>query len=563
MLFIVACKTTSKAPQQSSSSVAPLKEETRVAFEAALNDGMKFFMIEDYGEAIKSLERATALNKSSGAAYYTLGKLYFAQKNIPKALACSELAVEQDATNKYYYEQLGHIYEYQKLYTDALKVYKKLTSLHPEIADYYYDLAAMYYFQNQPDEALKTYSVIETKFGRSLELTRQKQQIYIRSNKLTEAILEGEKLIAEFPDEPDFKVAQAEFLYTNGKYEEAITLLKNVSESHPENALVHLNLASVYESENKPDLQFAELLLALQSNTLDFDAELGAITEFMKSVSSASSQEQASQLILLTQKHYPKEAKLYGLQGDLLLKMGQNKEALVQYKKVVSLGVGEYKNWIEILNLEYQTQQYDSLIADTDKALELFPNQAAIWYYGGMGYFLKKNYTKAVTYLEDAKKLSASQVEVKMMSLSLLGDTYNELKNYKKSDEAYEEVLKLDRNNDHVLNNYSYFLSLRKDKLELAKELSERLMKKYPGNPSYIDTYGWVLYQMKDYVNAKKYLEVAVATKKDGTLLEHYGDVLYQLGEKENAIAMWKEAKLIGGASELIHKKVAEGKLYE
>lgn len=524
---------------------------------------MKYFIIEDYPEAIKSLEKAVALNKSSGAAYYTLGKLYLSQKNIVKAQAYSELAVEQDPHNTYYHEQLARIYEYQKQYAEAGKVYKKLIGLNPNLVDYYYDYAAMSFYQNQPEDALKTYSQVEAKFGRSLELTRQKQQIYLRLNKLDEAVQEGELLIQDYPDEPDFKVAQAEFLYTNGKYDRAIALLNEVSKSHPENALVHINLASVYQSQNKPDEYYQELKLALETNGLDIETEFEAVQEFIKTATTPETQAQALSLLQLTQMHYPNEVKVYALLGGLYLKMNKGPEALIQYKKVIRLGSGEYQDWMEVLNLEYLTQQYDSLIVDTDRALEVFPNQAAVWYYGGMGYFLKKNYSKAVTYLEQAKKLSSSQVEIQIMALSLLGDCYNELKKYNKSDEAYEEVLKLDRNNDHVLNNYSYFLSLRKEKLELAKELSERLMKKYPGNPSYIDTYGWVLYQMKDYENAKKYLEVAVATKKDGTLLEHYGDVLYQLGDKTNAIAMWKEAQAIGGASDLIDKKVAEGKLYE
>ncbi len=565
LLTTVACKTSSVPTKQSDSvvSVIPVKEETRIAFESSLNEGMKYYIIEDYPEAIKSLEKAVAYYNGSGAAYYTLGKLYLAQKNLIKARSNTELATALDADNKYYNEQLGQIYEYQLDYVAATKVFKKLTVLYPYDVDYYYELASLYFHQTQYDAALKTYTIIEQKFGKSLELTRQKQQIYLRTNNIDEAIKEGESLINAFPDEDDYKVAHAEFLYTNGKYDEAIVLLLDVSKRDPKNPLAHLNLASVYSTQGKEEAYFQELKIAFESNALELDAELGALKEYIKRASNPAHNEHAVELTKITLLHYPKEAKVYGILADLYLKMGKKKDALVQYKKVVQLGSNEFKNWIELLNLEYETQQYDSLVADTDNALELFPNQSSIWYYGGMGYYLKHNYTKAATYLEQAKKLSSSQVEIKIMSLSLLGDTYNELKNYPKSDDAYEEVLKLDRNNEHVLNNYSYFLSLRKEKLELAKELSERLMKKYTGNPSYIDTYGWVLYQLKDYVNAKKYLEAALATKKDGTIAEHYGDVLYQLGDKENALIQWKEAKALGGTSEFIDRKIAEGKIYE
>ena len=154
-------------------------------------------------------------------------------------------------------------------------------------------------------------------------------------------------------------------------------------------------------------------------------------------------------------------------------------------------------------------------------------------------------------------------MQFKMQCLTLLGDAYNETKQYPESDAAFDEILRYDKNNDYVLNNYSYYLSLRKAKLEQAKTMAERVVNRNPAEPNYIDTYAWVLYQMKDYEGAKKQLEAALANTQNGTILEHYGDVLYQLGDKTNAIVYWKKAKTAGDTSEFINKKIADGKLYE
>ncbi|MDB5273351.1 MAG: TPR-repeat-containing protein [Chitinophagaceae bacterium] len=565
LLIAFACKT--KTPVQSATQTQPAKgmrEDVRVAFEAAFNDGMKYYMIGDNVEATKSFEKSIVINNTSAAAFFVLGKLYFLQNDMIKARAYSEEATELDTKNPYYFEQLAHIYEYQQLYNDAEKTYRKLVALTPATPDYYYDLAAMSFYQNKVDDALKTYSVIETKFGKNLELTRQKQQLLLRSNKMDDAIKEGESLVKAYPDEIEYQIAQAEFLYTNGKYEDALTILNRiVQQEDPENLSAHLHLANIYQTQNNNDKAFAELMIAFKNPTLDLDTRMKELEDVVKNASTPALQEQAEELIKLTLLYYPGEAKGYDMLGVLYLKMNKNKEALQTLKKALRYKAGDYNNWVEVLNLEYALQQYDSLITDTDRALELFPNQAVIWYYGGMGAYMKKDYHKAVKYLDQSKKLANTQPEVKILALSLLGDTYHELKNYPKSDESYEEVLKLDRNNDHALNNYSYFLSLRKEKLELALELSERLMKKYPGNPSYIDTYGWVLYQMKDYTNAKKHLEIAMSISKKGIIVEHYGDALYHLGEKENALNYWKEAKQLGGASEFINKKISDGKMHE
>ncbi|MBC7486805.1 MAG: tetratricopeptide repeat protein [Cytophagaceae bacterium] len=566
LLIAVACKT-SKPQANTAATPAPaqkeMPEDVRVAFESAFNEGMKQYILGDNVEATKYFEKAIVINNVSAAAFFVLGKLYFLQNDVIKARAYSEEATELDTQNPYYLEQLAHVYEYQQLYNEAEKTYRKLIALTPNEPEYYYDMAAMSLYQNKPDDALKTYTVIENKFGKNLEITRQKQQLLLKVNKTDEAIKEGQGLINAYPDEFSYQIAQAEFLYTNGKNDEAITILNHVIQQDPENLSAHLSLANVYEIQNNTDKAFTELLIAFKDPALDLDTRMKVLEDVVKNAAGAVQLEQAEQLTKLTMLYYPSEAKGYDMLGAIYLKENKNKEALETLKKALKYKAGDYNNWVEVLNLEYSLHQYDSLIVDTDRALELFPNQAVIWYYGGMGSYMKKDYTKAVKYLDQSKKLASTQVEVKIMALCLMGDAYNELKNHPKSDESYEEVLKMDRNNDHALNNYSYFLSLRKEKLELAKDLSERLMKKYPGNPSYIDTYGWVLYQLKDYVNAKKYLEVAMSTSKKAVIVEHYGDVLYQLGEKENAIASWKEAKQLGGASELIHKKIHEGKLYE
>jgi Tfp pilus assembly protein PilF len=144
-----------------------------------------------------------------------------------------------------------------------------------------------------------------------------------------------------------------------------------------------------------------------------------------------------------------------------------------------------------------------------------------------------------------------------------LGDAYNSLSDHAKSDQSYEAALVNDPNNDHVLNNYSYFLSLRADKLERAKKMSGTLVNKYPKNATYLDTYGWVLYVMGDYVEAEKYLKRAAQLENDGTIIEHYGDVLYKLGKEEEAMIHWKQAKELGGTSDLLDKKINEGTIYE
>ena len=84
-------------------------------------------------------------------------------------------------------------------------------------------------------------------------------------------------------------------------------------------------------------------------------------------------------------------------------------------------------------------------------------------------------------------------------------------------------------------------------------------------NGTYQDTYAWVLYQLHDYESAKEWMLKSLENggDKSAVVVEHYGDILFQLGELDNAINQWKIAKELGEGSKNLDKKIAEGKLYE
>ena len=85
-----------------------------------------------------------------------------------------------------------------------------------------------------------------------------------------------------------------------------------------------------------------------------------------------------------------------------------------------------------------------------------------------------------------------------------------------------------------VLNNYSYYLSLREKDLEKAERMSKQCVELSPNQSTYQDTYGWVLYKLKRFNEAEEWLKKAVeGGGKSHVIIEHYGDVLYQLIHKK------------------------------
>ncbi len=540
-----------------------LSEQDRIYFEAYFIEGMRYYLIGQSKPALSFFDKAYSIDQTNGGLNYQLSKVNLSLSNNTRALITAQTAIKSDAKNFHYLIQLASVYEAQSDFEGANKTYKKITTEFPNTEQYYFQIGANQIQLKQYDDAIKTYDKIEALYGRSFELTRQKQQLYVKQNKIDLAIKEGQLLIDSDPSNLQYQVDQAEFYYYINDMPKSLNILTKVLVQDPNQIQAHILLADIYKSKNENDKVFAEYkyLLALTNVAIATKQEI--IKDAMQFAITPATKAQFLELTSIFVATNPTDNVALMSQGDALFMNGRKEDALRYYTKSSKIDGNNYNLWIQILTLEYEVKSYDSLVVDATQAIDFYPNQAALWYFRSLGYYNLKKYSSAIESLEETKNLSASNQQMRMQALTLLADSYNETKEYAKSDAAFEEILKKDKNNDYALNNYSYYLSLRKDKLELAKSMSAQVIARNPNEPNYIDTYAWVLYQMKDYDGAKVQLEKALVNSQDATILEHYGDVLFQLGDKNKALEYWKKAKAAGGASEFINKKISDVKLYE
>ena len=110
-----------------------------------------------------------------------------------------------------------------------------------------------------------------------------------------------------------------------------------------------------------------------------------------------------------------------------------------------------------------------------------------------------------------------------------------------------------------IRNNFAYYLSLRGEKLNKAEELSKLTIEKEPNNSTYLDTYGWILYKKGEYNKAKSYIEAAIrnGAYNNDEVLEHYGDIMNEIGKCDEAIEAYNQAYEINN-SELLKEKISK-----
>ena len=267
---------------------------------------------------------------------------------------------------------------------------------------------------------------------------------------------------------------------------------------------------------------------------------------------------------ILTQTH-PEQAKAWAIKGDLYYLDNQNDKALPAYLKSLEITKDVFQVWQQVMLIYNSNKDWANLEKTCKDAIDVFPNQAFIYLFKGGAELQTKEYEKAVKSFSKGEKMSADNDKLRAQFLSNMGDAYHSLNKNTESDSAYDRALKLDPENAFVLNNYSYYLSERKVNLEKAKEMSAYSNKLEPDNTSFLDTYAWILFQLNDFTAAKDWQDKAIKAggDKSGTILEHYGDILFKLGKKDDAVGYWKKAKDLGTDSSTLDRKIAEQKYIE
>lgn len=540
-----------------------LNKQDKQKAESYLIEGMKYYFQEKYDQALSNFKKALEFDSESASIYYQIADTYLQLEDLSLAQLNAEKALEIEKKNKYFHLLLVEIQVSRQDYENIAQTYQNLIDNIPNSAKYYEDIAQIEVRNGNFEKAIKAYDKLEETYGMDEVVSQQKQELYLQLNQPEKAIEEAQKLAKEVASTKNV-LSLVEILIKNDRIEEAMPLLENVSDNLEDtNADTQLLLADIYRRKGEEEKSVKYLKNAFKSEDISASQKVTLVLQLIQGNPNSTLKKYLPEIVEVISDTHPNNARANLLKGDIYFQENKLKEAKEAYQKALEVDGSDAKVWQNLLSLNLQLGNYKDLAEQSDEALSNFPNQAVFWFYNGMANTKLKDYEKAVFAFEEGQRLAFGDKEIESNCWIGLGDVYNAQKKYDKSDEAYEKALSIAPENTQALNNYAYFLALRKDNLKKAEELAKKLIDKYPNNATFLDTYAWVLYNDKKYKNAKTYLEKAVKNGGSGLVYEHYGDVLFKLGEKAQALAQWRKAKEKGGTSELIDKKLKEQKLYE
>lgn len=123
------------------------------------------------------------------------------------------------------------------------------------------------------------------------------------------------------------------------------------------------------------------------------------------------------------------------------------------------------------------------------------------------------------------------------------GVCYERAKKWPQAEKDLLKALELKPGQPEVLNYLGYSWIDRHMNLQQAKNMVERAVIARPDDAQIIDSMGWVLFRLKDYDNAAKFLEKAAEiTPYDTVINDHLGDTYWQQGRFNEARFQWERA---------------------
>ena len=517
----------------------------------------KHKLLEEYNQALELYEKCISLLPDESSPYYQISKLYlYLFQDIDNAKYYINQAISLDPENEWYYYELLSIYNVENDLEGQLNTHYKLIEFNSEDLNYYLDAINILIKIKDYREALKLIKKTEKKLGFCNELLIAKKDIYLKQNNLKEAEKIGKQLSRR---SPAFFYVLAEIYMHFNDYENAIQAYKMLLETDPNNAKALIALHSIYLNREDVSGQEKYLIKIADSDQINIDIK----KEIFYNLLRTNKYHNYPSFKIIIEKAisiHSKEPLFHLILGDISFKEGNFEEAITHYYSALNSGIikDEYI-YTKLIEIHWQEEKTDSILQVTKIATERFPFTPIFYYYQGIALSNRGEYKSAIEALFKGKEYIFDNEPLISDFYSLIGNSYHELKNNTSSDEAYENALKHNPNNTYVLNNYSYYLSRREEKLLLAKEMIVKCISLTidAPNPSFLDTYAWVLYKLGEYDLAKIQIEKALELNSGSAVIfDHYGDILYSLGLLNQAREQWKRAHHLDGENESIKKKL-------
>lgn len=447
--------------------------------------------------------------------------------------------------------------------SESVRVWTALDSLYPTKLEPAFKLAdALSALRDSVSlhKAINIYERIEQTKGKSIPLTSRKMRTYMATLDTASVISEVKKLIATSPENTEYNVFAGDIYAMFSQGDSALAYYNKACEIDSTSGLAFYQRAVYYKNIDDSVAYDREVFNALSRESLGLDAKLELMSDYIRTLYDDPAQQPRIQSLFATMLNQnPHEVSLRDLYCSYLLAIQDYAGAAEQLGYAVDIDPSTESRWRTLASLYIETGNYKKSIEQAQRGLHYFPESPMLMLIIGSNHTMLKEYDKALEiYKKALSVVPEKDIETQSQILGSIGDVYSGMQKPDSAFVYYDKALMYNPGNNLIKNNYAYLLAEQDKNLDKAERMCADALKERPEEPTWLDTYAWIMFKKKNYVEAKAYIEKALANEGEDSaeLYHHAGDILFWNSDIDKAMEYWKKAFKLEPDNKLLEQKV-------
>jgi len=479
-------------------------------------------------------------------ALYQLARMHFEKNQFFQSFDLASLGVgsypanlwllrikAQSAKNIGDFKTAGHSFE--ALYSSA-----------PHKREYLFEGYSTYLEGRLFLDALEVLSKIETLEGTTPELVQDRARLYLQLNDPKSAERCFKTAIEGAPDVPEYIGLLSQYYDGNGKTKKAFKVLIKAVETFPENGALHMELARMAQKMDYTEEAFYHMEQGLLLEGVPLEDKVPVMLSIYENKENPSFKALFDRVFPVLETTYAGRIELLLLTAQIHIQNERWHEALEVYLMAISMNPTNYAFYQMAYSLSQEVGDVDGQISLLERIEERFNTDEDVLE-GLVFEYYKVGRWGSCARLATARAEMTLDPEVAGNLFALAGTAWFQLDSFDLGTVAYEKALDQERS-PTTLNNYAWDLATHERNLEVALQLTVECNASVALEPTFLDTWAWVLYKMGRYTEAQVKIELALQLLKEadraGTYI-HAAKIEQALGNNEKAkFYRMKEARL-------------------
>jgi len=557
-----------------------LSYEDRRRFDGLFLEAVRQREHQRFDAEYELLRAALAINPSASEALYEMALLHLSLSSFSDSThnhigdSLLRRTVALDPHNRFFKETLGKLCADKGDYDRAVAIYEELAT-GPNAVDALVMLVGLYEEKLDYGGAIRALDRLEMLEGRNESYSLEKFKIYIETGNSERAYAAIEALCAEYPSDLRYRVLLGDLYRQQGHLEMALAVYRDVLTLEPDNAFAQLSLLDFYKDTGEDSLYRAFIGdVVLNPRTLS-PARVEIMKNYALETLAKPGGDTARVYALFKQAlRQPQEDRaLAELAAFFIDRCAMPADSLIPVlRQVLDIEPDYARARLQLLQILTRRHDDSGALQLCREGRLYEPARLVYYYYEGIFLYRLDRHREALDALRRGTRIVGDEADRETASdlYATMGDILHDLKRSEEAYAAYDSALVCYSENLPCMNNYAYFLSLAGKRLELAEDMGRRVAEAEPDNPTYLDTYAWVLFVRKQYARAKVYIDetlrlISPDDRRNAGLYEHAGDIYYKCNERRAAVELWKTALTLTDDSHrraVLRKKVRNRRYY-